>query len=450
MPSPAPPAALSPFPPVFPPCSRTALIRRISELLGLARRAGQAVVGFEKAREWLRTGRGRLVLQASDGSLEGRARFLSRREDGPVADPLSARALGAVFGRDHVVHVAVAPGRLAASASRRSDFGSCGEPPVAARAAVTPVNDRWGRGQQESMSETNDHDTGKGRLSLRPAGRLELGRTVDAGSVRQSFSHGRSKVVQVEVRKKRAPGAPPSPRRARPDPGAPAPPGAAPGRRAGAPARRPRRPRADRDRTGRAPRALASSRARPRGASRSAASRKRSPSCPPPRKRGAARRKPRAPPRKRPAARKPRTRKQAEEEAARAAAELAAAAQSTAPSGTPRGRRSSGAPRDRHARRSPGRAGHPRRDAAAQAQHASPREEDDEAPRRRPGIVLPGRKPAVAVPKKVGDDRRRAGRIDVQAAIEGEDEKSAASPRSAASASASGVRPSSKCCAATR
>ena len=55
------------------------------------------------------------------------------------------------------------------------------------------------------MSESNDQDGGKGRLSLRPAGRLELGRTVDAGSVRQSFSHGRSKVVQVEVRKTRAP-----------------------------------------------------------------------------------------------------------------------------------------------------------------------------------------------------------------------------------------------------
>src|SRR6202012_5720635 len=53
------------------------------------------------------------------------------------------------------------------------------------------------------MSESNDQDAGKGRLSLRPSGRLELGRTVDAGSVRQSFSHGRSKVVQVEVRKKR-------------------------------------------------------------------------------------------------------------------------------------------------------------------------------------------------------------------------------------------------------
>ncbi len=55
------------------------------------------------------------------------------------------------------------------------------------------------------MSEGSDQDQGKGRLSLRPAARAEVGRTVDAGSVRQSFSHGRSKVVQVEVRKKRGP-----------------------------------------------------------------------------------------------------------------------------------------------------------------------------------------------------------------------------------------------------
>ncbi|MCQ8278200.1 translation initiation factor IF-2 [Acetobacteraceae bacterium KSS8] len=55
------------------------------------------------------------------------------------------------------------------------------------------------------MSEGNDQDQGKGRLSLRPASRLEVGRTVDGGQVRQSFSHGRSKVVQVEVRKKRGP-----------------------------------------------------------------------------------------------------------------------------------------------------------------------------------------------------------------------------------------------------
>ena len=55
---------------------QAALVRRISELLGLARRAGQALAGFEKAREWLRNGRAALVVQAADGSGEERARFL--------------------------------------------------------------------------------------------------------------------------------------------------------------------------------------------------------------------------------------------------------------------------------------------------------------------------------------------------------------------------------------
>ncbi len=60
------------------------------------------------------------------------------------------------------------------------------------------------------MNDDKDQTETKGRLSLRPSGRGELGRTVDIGSVRQSFSHGRSKVVQVEVRKKRGPGAAPA------------------------------------------------------------------------------------------------------------------------------------------------------------------------------------------------------------------------------------------------
>ena len=67
-------------------------------------------------------------------------------------------------------------------------------------------------GPAEGMSDTNEQDAAKGRLSL-GRGRLELGKTVDAGSVRQSFSHGRSKIVQVEVVKKRVlPAATPLPR----------------------------------------------------------------------------------------------------------------------------------------------------------------------------------------------------------------------------------------------
>jgi hypothetical protein len=100
------------------------LVRRVSDFLGLARRAGQAVAGFEKAREALRTGRSRLVLQASDGSEAERERFLSGFRVGSVSgidpgiavmDPLPGEALGRIFGRDYVVHVAVAPGKLAES-----------------------------------------------------------------------------------------------------------------------------------------------------------------------------------------------------------------------------------------------------------------------------------------------------------------------------------------------
>jgi uncharacterized protein len=91
----------------------TALLRRIGELLGLARRAGQAVAGFDKGREWLRNGRARLIMQASDGSGAERERFLAGSRDAvAVLDPLPAAALGRVFGRDHVVHVAIGPGRL--------------------------------------------------------------------------------------------------------------------------------------------------------------------------------------------------------------------------------------------------------------------------------------------------------------------------------------------------
>jgi uncharacterized protein len=97
---------------------QAALLRRISERLGLARRAGQAVAGFEKAREMLRSKRARLVMEAADGSLAERARFLSGSGTGEglkIIDPLSGKALGQVFGRDYVVHVAVAPGKLADS-----------------------------------------------------------------------------------------------------------------------------------------------------------------------------------------------------------------------------------------------------------------------------------------------------------------------------------------------
>ncbi len=50
------------------------------------------------------------------------------------------------------------------------------------------------------MSETKNQDS---KLTLRKPGRLELKKTVETGQVKQSFSHGRSKTVTVEVKRKR-------------------------------------------------------------------------------------------------------------------------------------------------------------------------------------------------------------------------------------------------------
>jgi predicted RNA-binding protein YlxR (DUF448 family) len=89
------------------------LLRRIADLLGLARRAGQAVCGYAKAREWIVDGRAVLVVQAIDGSPDERTRLLSGARSLPVVAVMSATRLAAAFGRDHVVHAALSRGALA-------------------------------------------------------------------------------------------------------------------------------------------------------------------------------------------------------------------------------------------------------------------------------------------------------------------------------------------------
>src|SRR5437764_14354097 len=62
------------------------------------------------------------------------------------------------------------------------------------------------------MTEPNEQEQ-KRPLTLRSGGTLGLRRPVETGQVRQSFSHGRSKQVTVEDRKKRVitPGSSPEP-----------------------------------------------------------------------------------------------------------------------------------------------------------------------------------------------------------------------------------------------
>ncbi len=313
------------------------------------------------------------------------------------------------------------------------------------------------------MSESNDQDGGKGRLSLRPAGRLELGRTVDAGSVRQSFSHGRSKVVQVEVRKTRAPvarnpsaaaGAPPAP----PVGGAPAPraplPGAKPAPGAGRAltqtelaARQRALDEQKRDAAKREAERREQELISIRSAAEEAARREEE-------ARKAAEEEARLKAQQEKADKQ--ARREAEADAAargqtyqppepviaapqpevtEATAEAATSAAVTPPADAPHVAQTpqpvARAPGARPGQPAPAQPGAtPVTPAAAtetlRLRTGAGRAEDEDEARvvRRPGAGgLPARKPPVVAPKGGTNDRRRSGRIDVQAAIEGEDEK---------------------------
>jgi predicted RNA-binding protein YlxR (DUF448 family) len=93
------------------------LAKRLIELIGLARKAGQAVSGFEKVRAKLAEGAVGVVLQARDGAADGKAKLARLARSGihsvPVIDVLDSAELGLAFGRDFAIHAALDRGGFA-------------------------------------------------------------------------------------------------------------------------------------------------------------------------------------------------------------------------------------------------------------------------------------------------------------------------------------------------
>lgn len=87
------------------------LARRVVDTISLARKAGLSVAGFEKVKEWLASGRAKVLLQAMDGSERGKGRLWTP-EGGRWFGCLTANELGLAFGRDHVIHGALSAGGL--------------------------------------------------------------------------------------------------------------------------------------------------------------------------------------------------------------------------------------------------------------------------------------------------------------------------------------------------
>lgn len=88
------------------------IARRLIDTLSLAHKAGQALAGYEKARELIAAGRAAVLVQASDGSERGKSK-LRKPDNAAFVGCLSAQELGLSFGREHVIHAAVVAGGLA-------------------------------------------------------------------------------------------------------------------------------------------------------------------------------------------------------------------------------------------------------------------------------------------------------------------------------------------------
>ena len=91
------------------------LAARLVNLISLARKAGQAVAGYEKVKGWLETDQARLLIQASDGSERGKSRLHSPPGKDVFIGCLTAQELGLAFGRESVIHGALTAGGLSKS-----------------------------------------------------------------------------------------------------------------------------------------------------------------------------------------------------------------------------------------------------------------------------------------------------------------------------------------------
>lgn len=97
------------------------LTRRFYDGLGLARRAGHIVMGFDQVQAALAGSDVAVLLAADDGAEDGRRKLRHLAPGLPLITAGSGEDLGAALGREHLVHAALSPGKLAARALRDAE-----------------------------------------------------------------------------------------------------------------------------------------------------------------------------------------------------------------------------------------------------------------------------------------------------------------------------------------
>ncbi|NKB20433.1 MAG: RNA-binding protein [Alphaproteobacteria bacterium] len=97
------------------------LHKRCLDLLGMARRAGDAVGGFQKVTSLLKGRSASIILCARDGADDGRSKVVAVAKNAPVIEIFTGAELGSIFGRERTVYVAVAQKALGARILRESE-----------------------------------------------------------------------------------------------------------------------------------------------------------------------------------------------------------------------------------------------------------------------------------------------------------------------------------------
>jgi predicted RNA-binding protein YlxR (DUF448 family) len=106
------------------------LLRRLLSALGLARKAGDLALGFEKVQGAVVAGKAAFVIEAVDGAADGRRKILGMLHRSPRPPGLiglfSCEELGLALGGENVIHTAFLAGRgaerWAVDASRLRGF----------------------------------------------------------------------------------------------------------------------------------------------------------------------------------------------------------------------------------------------------------------------------------------------------------------------------------------
>ncbi|MDZ4309769.1 MAG: RNA-binding protein [Cypionkella sp.] len=88
------------------------LVQRVIDLISLGRKAGDAICGYEKVKEWLIKGQARTLIQASDGSERGKDKLRPPNGRETLISCLTAGEMGLAFSRERAIHAALAAGGL--------------------------------------------------------------------------------------------------------------------------------------------------------------------------------------------------------------------------------------------------------------------------------------------------------------------------------------------------